>query len=162
MRQLNRLLLLALPVIAALGLAGVANAAPAKTHASNVADSRAAALARAESMVRNTAVRPAAGYTNYIANPGDNLWSGGLGVIHVKDGSYTYGNYDALLPTGTDTYDYFGWSTTSGWYTGPGYCTIQFRSDDGGSTWTRQVPDLGSGQHFIGGGTSYLVYPYPC
>ena len=162
MKQLNRLALLAVPVLVALGLAGVANAAPAKPDTSTVSDSRSAALTRAESIAMHPAMHPAAGYTNFIANPGDSAWSGNLGVIHLKDGSYTHGTYDALLPIGDDTYDYFGWSTTSGWYTGPGYCTIQFRSDDGGSTWTRQVPDLGPGQHFIGGGTSYLVYPYPC
>jgi hypothetical protein len=101
----------------------------------------------------------AAGYTNFVSN----AWEGGgLGVIHVKDGSYTHGTYDALLPSSDDTFDTFGWTTTAGWYTGPGRCTAQLRSDDRGATWTQQVPDLGTGQHFIGGLTSYIVVTYDC
>jgi hypothetical protein len=89
-------------------------------------------------------------------------WSSGLGVIHYSYGPHRYGSYDAILPGWAATYGEFGWSTTAGWYTGPGYCTVQLRSDDDGLHWARQYPDLGSGQHFIGAHTSYEVEPYRC
>jgi hypothetical protein len=111
-----------------------------------------------KSLTASPAVSAVASYTNFITN----AWSGGLGVIHVKDGTYTHGTYDALLPPNNNTVDAFGWSTTAGWYAGPGYCTSQLRSDDRGNTWYWQLPDLGSGQHFIGANTSYVVFPYRC
>jgi hypothetical protein len=97
--------------------------------------------------------------TNYIANGTAGV---GLGVMHVRDGSYVHGSYDAVLPPGAYTDGYFGWTTTAGWFTGAGYCTYQYRNDDGGSVFTRQLPDLGAGQHFIGSRTRYLVYAYHC
>jgi hypothetical protein len=100
----------------------------------------------------------AVNWTNFISNG----WTADIGVIHVKDGSYTLGNYDARLPSGDDTVDTFGWSTTAGWYTGPGFCTSQLRSDDRGATWSQQLPDLGSGQHFIGANTSYILVVHSC
>lgn len=83
----------------------------------------------------------------------------GLGVIHIQDGAYTYGNYDAILPPQSWSDVQFMWITTAGWYTGPGYCTRQWRSTDG-QTWTPQYPDLGPGQHFIGLSTYYRVEAY--
>jgi hypothetical protein len=47
----------------------------------------------------------------------------GLGVIHLKDGVYGQGQYDAILPNRQETNLYFGWAETAGWYTGPGFCT---------------------------------------
>ena len=100
-------------------------------------------------------------YTNYIFNKSaDNI---GLGVIHVRDGNYTLGTHDAVLPWGTFSDWQFGWTTTAGWYTGPGYCTQQWRLDNSGTgPRTRQLPDLGPGQHFIGAHTVYEVRAYRC
>lgn len=118
----------------------------------------AGATVDTQSIAASLTVPAAATFTNFISNG----WNRAIGVIHVKDGSYTHGTYDAALPAGDDTFDTFGWSTTAGWYTGPGFCTAQLRSNDGGNTWSQQVPDLGSGQHFIGANTSYIVVPYNC
>lgn len=97
--------------------------------------------------------------TNYIVN----LSTIKLGVIHVRDGSYVYGSYDALLPPNQYTDVNLNWGTTAGWYTGAGYCTQQWRSDiDLPNHFVRQTPDLGAGQHFIGGHTYYKVKPYRC
>ncbi|WP_163568784.1 right-handed parallel beta-helix repeat-containing protein [Fodinicola feengrottensis] len=81
-----------------------------------------------------------------------------IGVIHVKDGSYAHGQYDVALPPDDDTAGNLGWSTTAGWYTGPGYCTVQYRWDANYPIWRVQKPDLGPGQHFIGPDTSYQIY----
>ena len=158
MQHFKRFALLAVPAVVALGLSGVANATPAHTDGSNVASSRTAALAQAESVAAHLRVNAAASYTNFVSN----AWTGSLGVIHVQDGSYTHGQYDALLPPSDDTVDTFGWSTTAGWYNGPARCSAMLRSDDGGNTWTQQLPDLGPGQHFIGAYTSYIVSTYVC
>lgn len=113
------------------------------------------------STISHTGVSPhATSFTNYILNGSSS--NVGLGVIHVRDGNYTFGNYDEVLQVGTDTNLAFGWATTAGWYTGPGYCTQQLRSDDGGHSFTRQSPDLGPGQHFIGSNTIYIVNAYRC
>ncbi|HJP77064.1 MAG TPA: hypothetical protein VJ914_22540 [Pseudonocardiaceae bacterium] len=158
MRHLKRIALLVLPFVAVLGLSGVANATPTHVDGSTVASSRTAALAEAESFAAHFKVDATATYTNFVSN----AWTGGLGVIHVQDGSYTYGTYDAVLPASDDTFDTFGWSTTAGWYNGPGRCSSMLRSDDGGNSWTQQFPDLGPGQHFIGAYTSYIVATYVC
>ncbi|SEG91678.1 hypothetical protein SAMN05216223_12450 [Actinacidiphila yanglinensis] len=100
----------------------------------------------------------AAAGTNFIGN--DN--SIGLGVMHIKDGVYTQGAYDAVLPAEDNTEDAFGWANAAGWYLGPGYCSAQLRSDDGGADWYQQTPDLGPGQHFIGSATDYIVVMYHC
>ncbi|GAA5183544.1 hypothetical protein GCM10023322_23070 [Rugosimonospora acidiphila] len=98
--------------------------------------------------------------SNYILNC---TYEFGLGVMHLKDNAYTHGTYDAALPgEGAATDTYFGWQNAAGWYNGPGYCTSQARSDDGGRTWRWQEPDLGPGQHFIGGATDYQVFSYKC
>ncbi len=94
--------------------------------------------------------------TNAIANQS----SIGIGVIHVRDGNYSHGNYDVVLPRGQWTDLAFGWASTAGWYTGPGYCTQQWRSDSIIGSYVRQLPDLGPGQHFIGSHTSYIVIAY--
>jgi hypothetical protein len=94
---------------------------------------------------------------NFIGN----AWSGNLGVIHVRDGSYTHGTHDAALPPDRYTDRHFGWANTAGWYVGANYCTAQLRSDDGGP-WHQQLPDLGPGQHFICSSTSYIVAAYRC
>ncbi|WP_334626429.1 hypothetical protein [Micromonospora sp. CPCC 205539] len=110
-------------------------------------------------LLRFVAQRPRASLAagNYIYNE----WGGGLGVIHVRDGKYTHGTYDAVLPSGQWSDWYFGWANTAGWYTGANHCTVQYRSD-GGGPWYRQLPDLGPGQHFIGLQTSYAVTVYDC
>jgi len=110
------------------------------------------ASAEAENNV--TAMAP----TNWIQNTTPNATR--LGVIHVRDGNYTYGTHDATLPSGSWSDLEFGWATTAGWYTGPGYCTRQFRSAEPFAMFTRQLPDLGPGQHFIGAHTFYKVEAY--
>jgi hypothetical protein len=167
MGRLKLFAILVVSVGAAVGLAGVANAAPAKSGAPHVDTSRAAALARAESAVKYLTAHPASvTSTNFIQNSAALGFTGGLGVIHVYRGAgsnYAHGLYDAVLPASYYSDVYFGWTTTSGWYTGPGYCTVQYRADRiSEHQWVRQSPDLGSGQHFIGGGTYYIVEPYAC
>jgi len=101
---------------------------------------------------------PPCACTNNVYNPSTIT----IGVIHVEHSVYnTYrlGLYDALLSPNETTYGQFGWLTTAGFYTGPGYCTSVWRSDNGGP-WTRQLPDLGPGQHFIGPHTTYFIRPY--
>jgi hypothetical protein len=146
MKRLMRLVLLTLPVALALAVPTVASAS---------ANSQDAAVAAAQS-ARAGAPHLAAS-TNYIFNDS----SIGIGTIHVQDGSYTHGTYDAILQPGGSTDLDFGWATTAGWYTGPGYCTEQWRSSDE-VNFVRQTPDLGSGQHFIGASTSYIVLAYHC
>lgn len=158
MQHFKRLALLVVPFVAVLGLSGVANATSTNTGESNVAGSRAAALAEAESFAAHLTVDATASVTNSVYN----AWTGNLGVIHVRDGSYVVpGKYDSLLPPSEDTAGAFGWSTTAGWYNGPGRCNTLLRSDDGGNTWKSQPP-VGPGQHFIGSHTSYIVSTYVC
>ncbi len=168
MKQLRRLAVLVVPVVVAvIGLASGANAASAKNGASSVGNSRAAALAEFESFVTHLEASSASlcTCTNLIINApnnSSNISSIRLGVIRVRRSDYSYrlGNYDELLSSANNTYNQFGWRTTAGWYTGPGYCTQQWRSDDGGHTWIHQLPDLGPGQHYIGPNTWYWVEPY--
>jgi hypothetical protein len=96
--------------------------------------------------------------TNFIQNTS----TINLGVIHVADGHYAHGNYDALLTPGRNTYVSFLWTTTAGWYTGPGYCTRQWRSDTPNAPFRRQLPDLPAGLHVIGSNTAYQVQAYRC
>lgn len=147
MKRLMRLIFLTLPVALALAVPTVASAS---------ANPQDAAVAAAQS-ARASAPHLAAS-TNYIFNETSNL---GIGVIHQKDGSYTHGTYDAVLQPNGSTDLNFGWTTTAGWYTGPGYCTAQWRSSDE-VNFVRQTPDLGAGQHFIGASTSYIVLMYHC
>jgi hypothetical protein len=146
MKRILRLVLLTLLVVFAV-------AAPAVASAS--ANSQDTAVAAARSARASTPHLAAS--TNYIFNNS----TIGIGVIHLHDGSYTHGTYDVILqPGGSSDLD-FGWATTAGWYTGPGYCTEQWRSSDE-VNFVRQTPDLGSGQHFIGASTSYIVLAYHC
>ena len=105
-----------------------------------------------------------AGFTlpSWATNTVGNASEVGFGVIDDRDGRYNHGTYDEILGFELFTHEYFRWVTTAGWYTGPGYCTAQTRSDDRGATWYRQYPDLGAGQHFIGARTSYFVLAYRC
>jgi hypothetical protein len=155
--HLRRWALLILPAVLVLSLPTVGSASVG-SRSSEAAGARPAALDAAMTATRPLAM--AATASNYIGNGTGGGF--GLGVIHVRDGSYTHGTYDAVLPSGAYTDLYFGWTSTAGWYTGPGYCTYQYRNDDGGSIFTRQLPDLGPGQHFIGSNTRYLVYVYQC
>ncbi|SEF04028.1 hypothetical protein SAMN05216489_09857 [Streptomyces sp. 3213] len=143
-------------VIALVGVAVGTSPASAVDHRSAASVSPDAIAVSPQ--VAAAAKAAAASGTNYIGNA-----SGiGLGVMHIKDGVYTQGSYDAVLPANEWTNQAFGWANAAGWYTGPGYCTEQLRSDDGGVTWTRQLPDLGPGQHFIGSATDYDVLMYHC
>ncbi|MET8281751.1 hypothetical protein [Micromonospora sp. NPDC005174] len=135
--------------------ASLASAAPAESATSTAMSRQAAESALLEYAALHSPAAVAAG--NRIGN----AWGGGLGVIHVRDGKYTYGTHDAVLPFDQWSDAWFGWATTAGWYTGAGYCTMQLRSD-GGGPWYRQLPDLGAGQHFVGLQTSYIVSIYGC
>jgi photosystem II stability/assembly factor-like uncharacterized protein len=140
----------------ALGLALPAVLALAVLSVANVSTNSTASTARLADWECNTHYN---GSTyNYILNCN----TIGLGVIHVKDNNYTHGTYDAVLDGYAGTTDVlFGWQSVAGWYLGAGYCSSQYRSDDGGRTWKRQTPDLGPGQHFIGD-TDYQVVMYHC
>ncbi len=100
---------------------------------------------------------------SYVTNSVGNSSIIAVGVIGQKDGVYKVpGKYDERLQPQMWSHSQFGWNTTGGWYTGPGYCTAQMRSDDHGKTWRDQLPDLGPGVHLIGPNTSYALYAYPC
>lgn len=149
-------------VAAAAGVIALVVTAVGTTSASAAGHGSAASYSPAtiavSPQVAAAAQAAAAAGTNYIGNA-----SGiGLGVMHIHDGVYGQGLYDVVLPANEWTDQAFGWANAAGWYTGPGYCTEQLRSDDGGVTWTRQLPDLGSGQHFIGSTTDYDVVMYHC
>lgn len=143
-------------VISLMGLAAGTSPASAAEHGS-AQDVFAANFNRPGSFHIN-GVPQAAAAGNYIGNASDI----GIGVMHIQDGVYTQGSYDVILPVNAWTDQAFGWANAAGWYNGPGMCSEQLRSDDGGSTWYRQTPDLGPGQHFIGLGTDYDVYQYSC
>lgn len=135
MKPFKWLALLAVPVVTTLGLSSGANAAPAKTDA------------------------PIPTVNTVCSNPTNeifNISSIGLGVFPV--GSTTQ-NYTNVLPAGGVTCQ-LGYTTAGGWYNGPGYCSEQWRWDNGGPGWVRQSPDLGQGQHRIGSTTSYQVKAY--
>ncbi|WP_433309891.1 hypothetical protein ACQP0U_21480 [Micromonospora sp. CA-269861] len=135
--------------------ASAASAAPDESESAKAMSKQAAESALLSFVAQHSPASVAAG--NYIGN----FWGGGLGVIRVRDGNYTYGTHDAVLPSGKWTDLDLGWSNAAGWYTGAGHCTVQWRSD-GGGPWYRQLPDLGPGQHFIGQQTSYFVDVYDC
>ena len=50
-----------------------------------------------------------------------NVGSIGIGVVHFVDGTYTNGNYDAILYKGQCTSYTFGWGSAGGFYVGSGY-----------------------------------------
>jgi hypothetical protein len=111
--------------------------------------------------VGDAALRPvpaqaADGHVNFILN--DPQSQVAVGVIHLKDYNYGHGTYDVTIAANISTFD-VGWQETAGWYTGPNYCTQQYRSDFGGP-FHRQEPDLGPGIHYIGPDTSYDIYVY--
>lgn len=150
-----RAAVLVLPAVLLLSLATVARAsapAPSLVHANR---------AEAEEALR-AAVRQGFTLPSWATNSIRNASEVGFGVIDDRDGSYVHGQYDAILRFELWTHEYFRWITTAGWYTGPGYCTVQLRSEDRGATWESQDPPLGQGQHFIGARTSYIVTAYRC
>jgi hypothetical protein len=124
-----------------LATAGAANAAPARPSASS---SSATANERAEAQAVAAAERR--------SNPGS---STALAVYEPGVAAFS------LLPFGqrTDT-SRLSWNTAAGWLTGDGWCTVQFRKNSGSPDIVRQLPDLGSGPHYIGKDTTYFVYPY--
>ncbi|MDR7274713.1 hypothetical protein [Catenuloplanes atrovinosus] len=153
MTRIRRLTLLVLPLALSIFVASPASAAPAKATA--------ASLARA-ALHRSVAAAPP-NLPSYVTNSVGNSSIIAVGVIGQKDGVYKVpGKYDERLQPQMWSHSQFGWNTTGGWYTGPGYCTAQMRSDDHGKTWRDQLPDLGPGVHLIGPNTSYALYAYPC
>lgn len=146
----------AVGVIALVGVAVGTTPAGAADHGA-AASHAPPTITVSPEMVAAAKAAAAAG-TNYIGN--DSLL--GLGVMHIQDGVYTQGSYDAVLPADSYTNGVFGWANAAGWYLGPGYCSAQLRSDDGGVTWHPQNPNLGPGQHFIGSTTDYVVAMYRC
>jgi hypothetical protein len=149
-----RRLAVLIPAVLVLSIPAVASAS-AGSQISTAVGARAATVDAALAAARPAAV--AATTRNFIWNVSDI----GIGVIHVRDGSYQHGTYDSILPSGAFTDQYLGWPGTGGWYTGPGYCTQQWRAEDG-VNFSPQLPDLGPGQHFIGAHTSYIVNAYHC
>jgi hypothetical protein len=102
--------------------------------------------------------------TNTIYNYSDV----GLGIIQYWDGNYYAGHYDRVLPPQVrnlngsvryveNSYDYFGWYTTAGFYIGPGYCADLYRHDFGLSGPWQYQGRIGPGEHPIGSNTSYRV-----
>ena len=134
-----------------------------RSHSAVLAESKAAAEREAQAFLARAAARAAASpaavpvsFSNYIENDGFDL---AIGVIQKRDGVYTHGNYDAALSPQWNTYAQFTWSSAAGWWTAPGYCTWQYRSNDA-VNWTRQKPDLGPGWHWIGSTTFYALMVY--
>jgi hypothetical protein len=172
--RLRLLVLLAVPAALVLTGAGAANASPARpatVSSATVAANFAKAKAGAEAFLAAPHQLAAATTTNYIGNSigvSLNGWSGGLGVMHNHDGSYTHGKYDAILPYQDWTDLNLGWTDhAAGFYIGPGFCAIADRSDNFGP-WHPQGPGdgsytvFGSGQWWVGLSTSYNVYPFSC
>ena len=159
--------LFVVPVALVLATAGAATAAPAQPDSRSsaaAADERAEAQAVAAAQAFIAAHPMAAAATgNFIANavsqnfvmPSNHReWTGALGVYQPGVAAYS------LLNFGQYTNRSLGWPVAAGWLTGAGWCTVQFRLDNGSPNAVRQLPDLGSGPHYIGSGTSYFVYPY--
>ncbi|WP_229068662.1 hypothetical protein [Actinoplanes sp. DH11] len=159
MKRFRWLAALTTSVALALSTAGVAEAASPLPALAGVARSSEEADAALRRIMATLPPRRALAPTNYVYNG----WHGAIGVIRKKraDGQYQEGWYDRKLPAYRFSDTYFAWGTTGGWFTGQGYCTVQYRSDNGGLSY-RQSPDLGAGQHFIGATTTYFVYPYAC
>ena len=89
----------------------------------------------------------------------------GLGVIEKFNQPHAYGHYDAILPAEQPSYiansaDYKGWTTTGGFYIGPGYCADLYRHDFGLSGPWEYQSRIGPGEHPIGSNTSYRVYAF--
>ena len=86
----------------------------------------------------------------------------GIGVIRVADNDYLFGNYDAALPGWQATWQDFQWTTTAGFYVGPGYCVNAFRHDHGLSGAFTFQGTFGAGRHYIGANTSYILEARRC
>ncbi|MCO1593718.1 hypothetical protein M8C17_00870 [Micromonospora sp. RHAY321] len=84
---------------------------------------------------------PASAASNYILNA-SNI---GVGVIHVRDGNYTRGNYDTVLAAGHRTSEF--WANAAGYYIGPGYCGYEWILT--GGSWLLTDDSVDPGQHFI-------------
>jgi hypothetical protein len=100
MKHLTKLAVLALPVVAAISLGAPAAATPSADSPSRADSSGTAAV------------------ISYISNQ----TTIGIGVMHVRDGRYDMGAYDAILPSGQRTDTYFGWVSGEGVYVGSGGC----------------------------------------
>lgn len=83
---------------------------------------------------------------SYIYNDIDS--PGGIGVINVWDGNYTYGQYDAILPRNqrTDGYPLY-WTQAEGFYIGAGYCGRLWYWD--GNRWLEVPATYWPGQHRV-------------
>lgn len=80
---------------------------------------------------------------NYVFNAGA---IGSIGVIHIYDGVYTFGNYDQLLPQGKKSNDWFyTWYRTEGVYIGPGYCADIYKRANDNQSWGTKVVYEGGG-----------------
>ena len=145
MKHLKRLAVFALPIVLALSGPTPVKAAPAHYTTSQVL----AMFQLAEYPALPSYV------TNTIGNRGG-TGSVAIGVF-PRGSSATYTHL--VRPDGYSHRD-LGWNAVGGWYTGPGYCTYQLRSDNKGQTWDWQKPDLGEGRHAIGATTSYIVSAY--
>ncbi|MFI6235492.1 hypothetical protein ACIBD9_18195 [Micromonospora sp. NPDC050784] len=84
---------------------------------------------------------PASAASNYILNSSKI----GVGVIHVRDGNYTRGNYDTVLAAGHRTSEF--WANAAGYYIGPGYCGYEWTLT--GGSWLLTDDSLDPGQHYI-------------
>lgn len=146
MKHLKRIAALALPIALALSVPAPAAAAPTVYTAAQV---------QAMFQLRDGVVLP-----DYVANSiGNRMGTGSVAIGVFPRNSNA--NYTQRLQPGDYTHSAFGWTKVGGWYTGPGYCTYQMRSDDKGRSWRYQKPDLGAGRHPIGATTSYLISAYP-
>ena len=74
----------------------------------------------------------------------------GVGVIHVWDGDYTYGQYDAVLPPdrrtdGTPLH----WTQVEGFYIGAGYCGRLWIFNSISNNWREDPRVYWPGQHHL-------------
>lgn len=113
-------------------------------------------------------VGPAAVQVQPLIAPTNTVWNYshiGVGVIEKFNQPHAYGHYDAILPAEQPSYiansaDYKGWTTTGGFYIGPGYCADLYRHDFGLSGPWEFQGRIGPGEHPIGSNTSYRVYAF--
>jgi hypothetical protein len=111
---LGRLAVLVLPVVAAMSVAGPANAVPDINSASAAGSS------------------PRAGVVSSVSNFSGNPV--GFGVMRLwkgEGGIYDAGLYDAILPVGQRTEVLFQWPQTEGVYVDAGYCVDLVYLHDG-------------------------------
>lgn len=129
----------AVGVIALVGVAVGTTPAGAADH--GAAASHAPPTITVSPEMAAAAKAAAAAGTNYIGN--DSLL--GLGVMHIQDGVYTQGSYDAVLPAESDTNGVFGWANAAAGTWARATAPRSSARTTAGSPGTRRIPTSARG-----------------